>query len=300
MTGTSPTTCCGNVSIIGHPNVGKSTLLNHLIGYRLSAIVNKPQTTRNVIRGILTENNHQVIFLDTPGIHIKSKSLLNKTINREAISALEDVDVIVMMIEAMKWTDEDDFVLSRLKHSKRPVFLLVNKVDRVKDKDQLLGFMQSVAEKREFVEIFPISAHKGINTDAFLNALIPHLPESEFIYPEDHVTDKSIRFICAEFIREQVMIHLHQEIPYLTAVEIESFEENEKITNINATLWVGRKNQKGIVIGSKGETLKRIGTAARHTLEDFLQRKVFLKLWVKVEDDWHNNPKHLKELGITE
>lgn len=300
MTGTSPTTRCGNVSIIGHPNVGKSTLLNHLIGYRLSAIVNKPQTTRNVIRGILTENNHQIIFLDTPGIHIKSKSLLNKTINREAISALEDVDVIVMMIEAMKWTDEDDFVLSRLKHSTKPVFLLVNKVDRIKDKDQLLGFMQSVTEKREFVEIFPISAHKGINTDAFLHALIPRLPESEFIYPEDHVTDKSMRFICAEFIREQVMIHLHQEIPYLTAVEIESFEENEKITNINATLWVGRKNQKGIVIGSKGETLKRIGTAARHTLEDFLQRKVFLKLWVKVEDDWHNNPKHLKELGITE
>jgi len=300
MTEITPNTRCGNVSIIGHPNVGKSTLLNHLIGYRLSAIVNKPQTTRNVIRGILTEDDHQIIFLDTPGIHIKSKSLLNKTINREAISALEDVDVIVMMIEAMKWTDEDDFVLSRLQHSKLPVFLLVNKVDRVKDKDQLLGFMQSVAEKREFVEIFPISAHKGINTDAFLNALVPCLPKSEFIYPEDHVTDKSIRFICAEFIREQVMIHLHQEIPYLTAVEIESFEEDEKITNINATLWVGRKNQKGIVIGSKGETLKRIGTAARHTLEDFLQRKVFLKLWVKVEDDWHNNPKHLKELGITE
>lgn len=291
---------CGHVSIVGHPNVGKSTLMNHLIGYRLSAIVNKPQTTRNVIRGILTEDDYQIIFMDTPGIHIKSKSLLNKTINREAISALEDVDLVVMMVEALKWNDEDNFVLKRLENVKCPVFLLVNKVDRIKDKDQLLVYMQDVANKREFAEIFPVSASKGMNTDAFVDTMLPYLPESEFIYPEDHITDKSIKFICSEFIREQIMQNLHQEIPYLTAVEIETFEETEKLTTIHATIWVGRKNQKGIVIGNKGETLKRIGTAARHTLEDFLQQKVFLKLWVKVEDDWHNNPKHLKELGITE
>jgi GTP-binding protein Era len=225
---------------------------------------------------------------------------LNKTINREAISALEDVDLVVMMVEAMKWTDEDNFVLKRLENVKCPVFLLVNKVDRIKDKDQLLVFMQEVANKREFAEIFPVSASKGMNTDAFVDTMLPYLPEGEFIYPEDHITDKSIKFICSEFIREQIMQNLHQEIPYLTAVEIEKFEETAKLTTIHATIWVGRKNQKGIVIGNKGETLKRIGTAARHTLEDFLQQKVFLKLWVKVEDDWHNNPKHLKELGITE
>ena len=291
-------TRCGNVSIIGHPNVGKSTLMNQLIGYKVSAIANKPQTTRNVIRGILTEENHQIIFLDTPGIHIKSKSLLNKTINREAISALEMVDVVVMLVEAMDWRKEDDFVLQRLENVTCPVFLLVNKVDRIKQKDRLLSYMQELTEKYDFAEVFPISAEKGINTADFIRSLTKYLPESEFIYPEDYITDQSMRFICSEFIREQLMQNLHQEVPYLTAVEIETFEETDKITNIHATIWVGRKNQKGIIIGHKGETLKRIGSESRRTLESFLMSKVYLKLWVKVEDNWHNSPKHLKELGI--
>ena len=289
---------CGNVSIVGHPNVGKSTLMNQIIGYKVSAIANKPQTTRNVIRGILTEDKHQIIFLDTPGIHIKSKSLLNKTINREAISALETVDVVVMLVEAMDWTKEDDFVLKRLETVDCPVFLLVNKVDRVKQKDRLLGYMQEVSEKYAFAEVFPVSAEKGVNTESFVKSLISYLPESEFIYPEDYITDQPIRFICSEFIREQLMHNLHQEVPYLTAVEIEEFEETDTITNIHATIWVGKKNQKGIIIGHKGETLKRIGSESRRTLEAFLMNKVYLKLWVKVEDNWHNSPKHLKELGI--
>lgn len=290
---------CGNVSIVGHPNVGKSTLMNHLIGYKVSAIANKPQTTRNVIRGILTEDNHQIIFMDTPGIHIKSKSLLNKTINREAISALEDVDVVVMLVEAMVWTKEDDFVLKRLENVKCPVFLLVNKVDRIKQKDKLLAYMQEVSGKHDFSEVFPISASKGVNTEDFLRSLVKYLPESDFIYPEDYITDQSMRFICSEFIREQLMHNLHQEVPYLTAVEIETFEETDKITNIHATIWVGKKNQKGIIIGHKGETLKRIGSEARRSLEGFLMAKVYLKLWVKVEENWHNSAKHLKELGIS-
>lgn len=290
---------CGNVSIVGHPNVGKSTLMNHLIGYKVSAIANKPQTTRNVIRGILTEDNHQIIFMDTPGIHIKSKSLLNKTINREAISALEDVDVVVMLVEAMVWTKEDDFVLKRLENVKCPVFLLVNKVDRIKQKDKLLAYMQEVNLKYNFTEVFPISASRGVNTEDFLRSLVKYLPESDFIYPDDYITDQSMRFICSEFIREQLMHNLHQEVPYLTAVEIETFEETDKITNIHATIWVGKKNQKGIIIGSKGETLKRIGSEARRSLEEFLMAKVYLKLWVKVEENWHNSAKHLKELGIS-
>jgi len=289
---------CGNVSIIGHPNVGKSTLMNEIIGYKVSAIANKPQTTRNVIHGILTEKDHQIIFMDTPGIHIKSKSLLNKTINREAISALETVDVVVMLVEAMDWTKEDDFVLKRLENVSCPVFLLVNKVDRVKKKDRLLSYMQDVTEKYNFAEVFPVSAEKGINTQDFVKSLIKYLSESEFIYPEDYITDQSMRFICSEFIREQLMHNLHQEVPYLTAVEIEEFEETDKITKIHATIWVGRKNQKGIIIGHKGETLKRIGSESRRTLEEFLMNKVYLKLWVKVEENWHNNAKHLKELGI--
>jgi GTP-binding protein Era len=177
--------------------------------------------------------------------------------------------------------------------------LLVNKVDKVKQKDRLFAFMQEVNEKYDFAEMFPISAKKAVKTDDFVDSLAKYLPESEFIYPEDYVTDQSIRFICSEFIREQLMHNLHQEVPYLTAVEIEIFEETPTITNIHATIWVGKKNQKGIIIGKKGETLKRIGSEARRSLEEFLQCKVYLKLWVKVEENWHNSPKHLKELGIS-
>jgi len=293
---------CGTVSIIGRPNVGKSTLLNHLVGYKLSAIANKPQTTRTNIRGIVTEKNdtnaYQIIFTDTPGIHQNSKNLLNRTLNSEAVAAVEDVDAIVMIVEALKWTDEDDFVLSRLKHTTKPVFLLVNKVDRVQDKNRLFPYLQSLADKRDFSEIIPISATKGTNTDILIKALLKVLPKSEFIYPEDYITDKSVRFICGELIREQLVRNLHEELPYTTAVEIERFEETEKLVTIEAVIWTDRKNQKGIIIGKKGETLKRIGQSARYSLEEFLMKKVMLKQWVKVEENWQNNPKHLNELGI--
>ncbi len=293
---------CGTVSIIGRPNVGKSTLLNHLVGYKLSAIANKPQTTRTNIRGIVTEKNdtnaYQIIFTDTPGIHQNSKNLLNRTLNSEAVAAVEDVDAIVMIVEALKWTDEDDFVLSRLKHTTKPVFLLVNKVDRIQDKNRLFPYLQSLTEKRDFSEIIPISATKGTNTDILIKALLKVLPKSEFIYPEDYITDKSVRFICGELIREQLVRNLHEELPYTTAVEIERFEETEKLVTIEAVIWTDRKNQKGIIIGKKGETLKRIGQAARHSLEAFLMKKVMLKQWVKVEENWQNNPKYLNELGI--
>ena len=293
---------CGTVSIIGRPNVGKSTLLNHLVGYKLSAIANKPQTTRTNIRGIVTDKldktHYQIIFTDTPGIHQNSKNLLNRTLNSEAVAAVEDVDAIVMIVEALKWTDEDDFVLSRLKHTTKPVFLLVNKVDRIQDKNRLFPYLQELTEKREFTEIIPISATRGTNTDILIDSLLKALSVSEFIYPEDHITDKSVRFICGELIREQLVRNLHEELPYTTAVEIESFKETEKLVTIEAVIWTDRKNQKGIIIGKKGEALKRIGQAARHSLEEFLMKKVMLKQWVKVEENWQNNPRHLNELGI--
>ena len=248
-----PSTRCGHVSIIGHPNVGKSTLMNHVIGYKVSAIANKPQTTRNVIRGILTEDKHQIVFMDTPGIHIQSKSLLNKTINREAIAALETVDLVVMLVEAMTWTKEDDFVLKRIENVTCPVFLLVNKVDRIKKKDKLLHYMQTVSQKYDFAEVFPLSATKGINVDAFVKATLPFLPENDFIYPEDFITDQSVRFLCSEFIREQLMHNLHQEVPYLTAVEIELFEEDTGLTRIHATIWVGRKIKKALLLAKKAK-----------------------------------------------
>ncbi len=293
---------CGTVSIIGRPNVGKSTLLNFLVGYKLSAIANKPQTTRTNIRGIVTDKKetiaYQIIFTDTPGIHQNSKNLLNRTLNSEAVAAVEDVDAIVMIVEALKWTDEDEFVLSRLKHTTKPVLLLVNKVDRIQDKNRLFPYLQEVTQKRDFHDIIPVSASKGINTDALIDSLLTVLPEGDFIYPEDHITDKSIRFICSELIREQLVRNLHEELPYTTAVEIEKFEETEKLVTIEAVIWTDRKNQKGIIIGKKGETLKRIGQSARRSLEEFLMKKVMLKQWVKVEENWQNNPRHLNELGI--
>ncbi len=295
---------CGTVSIIGRPNVGKSTLLNHLVGYKLSAIANKPQTTRTNIRGIVTEldkkddSGYQLIFTDTPGIHLNSKNLLNRTLNSEAVAAVEDVDAIIMIVEALKWTDEDDFVLSRLKHTNKPVILLLNKVDRIQEKDRLFPYLEKVGAKREFTDIIPVSASKGINTDIVIESLLKIVPESDFIYPEDHITDKSVRFICGELIREQLVLNLHEELPYTTAVEIEVFEETDKLVTIEVVIWTDRKNQKGIIIGKKGETLKRIGQSARRSLEEFLMKKVMLKQWVKVEENWQNNPRHLNELGI--
>ncbi len=301
---------CGHVPIVGHPNVGKSTLLNLLVGYKLSAIANKPQTTRTNLRGIVTgkqrlkvrgqekDIHYQLIITDTPGIHQRSGNALNQVLNKEAVASLEQADAVVMMVEAGKWTGEDDLVLLRLSEVTCPVFLLVNKIDNIKPREKLLAYLQEASSKRDFEAIFPVSATRKINTDAVLQGLIPCLPESEFIYPEDYITDQPVKAICSELIREQLVLYLHQEIPYTTAVDIEKFEESEKLTTIHATIWVGKKGQKGIVIGKKGETLKRIGSSARIALEDFLDQKVMLKLWVKVEENWQNNPKHLSDLGI--
>ncbi len=288
----------GHIAIAGRPNVGKSTLMNHLIGFKVSATANKPQTTRHNIRGILTEQDYQLVFLDTPGIHKTSKSLLNKTINLEAVAALEGVDAVVMMVEAMRWTEEDELVLSRLKHVQCPVFLAANKVDHVKHKQQLFAWLEMVTAKREFTGLFPLSATKGINTAELKAELVKVTPVGDWQYAEDDVTDQSTRFICAELIREQLMTFLNQELPYSTAVDLETFEDKPNITEINAVIWVSRDNQKGIVIGHKGEMLKRIGSSARIALEAFLERKVMLKLWVRVEENWENSPKHLHSQGI--
>ena len=290
---------CGYVAIVGRPNVGKSTLMNHLIGFKVSAIANKPQTTRHSIRGILTEGDYQIIFVDTPGIHRTSKSLLNKTINREAVASIEGVDAVVMIVEAMRWQDEDNLVLERIAHVQCPVFLIANKVDKIEKKEKLFGWLPEVLSKYPFKEIFPLSATKGTNTEQLKNALAKVMPVQDWVYAEDDVTDQSTRFICGELIREQLMTYLHQEMPYSTAVEIETFTEKSHITEINAVIWVSRENQKGIVIGNKGDTLKRIGSSARISLEAFLERKVMLKLWVRVEENWENSPRHLQSLGIS-
>ncbi|MCL4168637.1 UNVERIFIED_CONTAM: hypothetical protein GTU68_021701 [Idotea baltica] len=289
---------CGYVSIIGRPNVGKSTLLNLFVGYKISAIANKPQTTRTNIRGIVTKDYYQLIFTDTPGIHQQSKNLLNMALNTEAVAALESVDAIVMIVEALKWTDEDELVLKRLKHIKAPVYLLVNKVDRIPQKERLFPYLEEMATKYDFKEIIPGSADKDVNTDRLLELLVESSPEDEWAYDEDSITDQSVRFICAELIREQLVTNLHQELPYFTAVNIERYEETDRHVEIDAVIWVARESQKGIIIGKKGETLKRIGTGARRSIEEFVDKKVVLKQWVKLEEDWQNNPRNLQDLGI--
>lgn len=290
---------CGQVAIVGRPNVGKSTLMNQLVEFKVSATANKPQTTRHNIRGILTEDTYQIIFVDTPGIHRTSKSLLNKTINLEAVAALEGVDAIVMLVEALRWTDEDELVLRRIAHTTCPVFLVANKVDRVEQKEKLLTWLPTILAKYPFREIFPLSATKGTNMAALKAALVKVMPVQPWLYAEDEVTDQSTRFIAGELIREQLMTYLHQEMPYSTAVEVEKFTETPTLTEIHAVIWVSREGQKGIIIGKKGEALKRIGSSARIALEAFLQTKVMLKLWVRVEENWENSPRHLHTLGIS-
>jgi GTP-binding protein Era len=291
-------TRCGYVAIIGRPNVGKSTLLNYLVGYRISAIVNKPQTTRTNVRGIVTQDNHQIVFTDTPGIHHDSKTLMNKTLNIAAVAALDSVDAVVMLVEALKWTAEDDLVLKRVHDMTCPVLLLINKVDRIIEKERLFSYIEAVKGKRDFAEIIPISAIKGINTKELLEKLKLTLPISKYAYDEDSITDQTLRSICSEIVREQLMDQLHQELPYSIAVRIEKFEEMPRRVNIYATIWVGKTRQKGMVIGKKGRTLKRVGTNARIIMEKLLEKKVVLKTFVKVEENWQNNPRHLEELGI--
>lgn len=289
---------CGYAALVGRPNVGKSTLLNQLVGYKVSAIADKPQTTRYRIEGIVTREDHQIVFVDTPGLHRGGKALLNRVINAQARAALEEVDVIVWLVEAGRWTEEDDYVLQLLERVAQPVVLAVNKIDRLPRREEVLGFIASVKDRRDFRAIVPLAALPGENLDRLEKAVVELLPESDFIYPEDQITDRPVRFIAAELIREQIMRLLQEEVPYSVAIEIESFEEEPGLTRIAAVVLVEREGQKGIVIGKQGAMLKRIGTAARHSLEEFLGGKVFLKLWVKVSADWQEDQRRLARLGF--
>lgn len=292
------TTRCGYIALVGRPNVGKSTLLNRLVGYRVSAIANKPQTTRYRIEGIVTEDERQLIFVDTPGLHRGVKGRMNKALNAVAVAALQEVDVAVFVVEAGRWSEEDEHVLRLIGDSKRPVLLAINKVDQLKDKGGLLAFIDGLRARHPFTDIVPISAQDGTNLDRFKDAIARLLPESEFMYPQDQITDQPVRFIAAEMIREQIMRLLHKEVPYAVAVEIERFEEGEDLVRIEAVILVEREGQKAIVIGRQGSMLKRIGSQAREVLEHFLEKKVFLQLFVKVSENWSEDARKLARLGI--
>ena len=291
---------CGYVAIVGRPNVGKSTLLNRLIGQKISITSRKPQTTRHRILGIKTVDGAQLVFVDTPGVHRDGKRAINRHMNRTALAAIQDVDAIVFVVDGLEWTDEDQLVLDALKGIKTPVILALNKVDTLPQKEVLLPYLQQLGEKMQFAEVFPLSAQKGTNVDVLENKLIELLPQGEPIFAEDQVTDRSERFLAAEFIREKLMRSLGQEIPYALTVEIEQFKMDGALRRVAAVIFVEREGQKRIVIGKAGQGLKEVGRQAREQMERTFGSKVFLELWVKVREGWSDDERALRSLGYTD
>lgn len=290
-------TRCGYVAIIGRPNVGKSTLLNHILGQKISITSRKPQTTRHRVLGIKTEGQVQTIFVDTPGLHQGMDKAINRYMNRAASSAITDVDVVVFVVEKGKWTDADEWVLGQVQRAQCPVLLVVNKVDQMEDKSKLLPFIKSCEEKMNFAEIVPVSALNGSNLDSLESCINSRLPEETHFFPEDQITDRSQRFMAAEMVREKITRQLGEELPYAMTVEIEEFKDSGKSLHIHALILVEREGQKRIVIGSKGSRLRLIGQEARLDMENMFERKVMLKLWVKVKSGWSDDERALRSLG---
>ena len=288
---------CGYVAIIGRPNVGKSTLINRLMGIKLSITSRRAQTTRDRILGIKTLDHAQIILLDTPGIHRSGERALNRVMNRAATGAIEGVDLIVLVSEALRWGPDDEYILTRIQAAKAPVVLVVNKVDLVPNKDQLLPFLAARSAEFEYRDVIPMSARRARDVNRLQDCIISYLPEAPAEYAEDEYTDRSIRFLCCETIREKLIRQLGQEIPHRLAVELIQFEQLPDQHRIEATLWVESKGQKNIVIGAKGAVLKQAGIEARQVMEKLLQTKVHLGLWVKVRGGWSNDEQFLGTLG---
>lgn len=288
---------CGYVAIVGRPNVGKSTLLNHLLGQKISITSRKPQTTRHQVLGIKTEDDTQIIFVDTPGLHKAEDKAINRYMNRAASSALRDVDVVIMVVDRTAWTDEDERVLAEVKAQSRPVILAVNKVDLLADKNVLLPHLEQLVEKADFNAVVPLSALRNQQTDALEKLIREHLPESPYFFPEDQITDRSQRFLAAEIVREKIMRQLGEELPYATTVEIEAFSQEGAVLHIAALILVERKGQKKILIGTGGERLRSIGSEARKDMERLFDSKVMLKLWIKVKSGWSDDERALRSLG---
>ncbi|MGD8177025.1 GTPase Era [Marinimicrobium sp. ARAG 43.8] len=297
MSETSLPTRCGYVAIVGRPNVGKSTLLNHMLGQKVSITSRKPQTTRNNVRGIKTDGTNQIVFVDTPGLHQGQKKAINRYMNQAATSAIRDVDAVVFLVDRLTWTDEDEMVAQRLEGLRCPLIIAINKVDKVDDKNSLLPHLQVLGERFPQAEIIPLSALRNTNLDRLEALLITHLPESEHFYPDDQLTDRSSRFMAAEMVREKVTRQLGDELPYQMAVEIEEFKDDGKTLHISALILVERDGQKRILIGERGERIKQIGQQARLDMENLFGQKVMLKLWVKVKSGWSDDSRALRSLG---
>ena len=288
----------GFVALVGRPNVGKSTLLNALVGEKLSIVTPRPQTTRHRVLGLLNGPDYQIAFVDTPGLHLGAQRALNRAMNRTAAAALVDADLLVFVVEATRFTDEDAMALERVKASGLPALAIVSKIDRMKRRDLLLPFIAELASRHAFAEILPLSAAKDVNVARLVELIVQRLPESEALYPPEQRTDRSIEFQIAETIREKLTLELVQELPYGIAVQIERLAEEEGQLVVDATIWVDRAGQKPIVIGARGERLKRVGRAARMELNSRLDKRLHLQLWVKVRDDWADNAEALRSLGL--
>ena len=295
----------GYVSVIGRPNVGKSTLINQVLKQKLSIVSHKPQTTRHQILAIHSTSEGQMVFIDTPGIHNQKGTALNKHLNQTAQSSSHGVDVVLFLVEALKWTDEDLRAAKIVQQSSAKKILVVNKVDKIKNKQQLIPFVEKILAEFEFDAIHYVSALKNKQIDPMVEVVFNFLPIGEAIFDEEQISDRSTRFFVSELIREQLMERFNQELPYSVTVNIEAYEIKESeskgpIHHIHAVIWVERKNQKGIIIGHNGEAIKQIGVNARQEIQKFIEAKVNLKLWVKVQSSWTDDIRAIEALGYND
>lgn len=290
----------GYAVLVGRPNVGKSTLLNRLLGQKLAITSHKPQTTRHRILGIRSQDDGQIVFIDTPGIHERGGKAMNQYLNRTAHTSLLDVDVAIFVVQALAWTAEDERVLSAIERAAVPTIAAVNKVDLISPKEKLLPFMQTLAARYPFAEMLPVSASEGENVEALVQTVMQRLPEGEPIFPDDQISDRSERFFAAELLREQLIRRYHRELPYSVTVEIERFEEADGRYDIGAVIWVERESQRAILLGKGGEAMKQTATAARLAMNDFFQTRVHLEVWIKVKKSWSSDEASLVSLGYTD
>ena len=288
---------CGYVAIVGRPNVGKSTLLNHLLGQKISITSRKPQTTRHQVLGIKTSEQNQIIFVDTPGLHRDEPKAINRYMNKAASAAIRDVDLIVFVVDRTAFTDEDKMVLEQIRQSALPTLLVVNKVDLLDDKTKLLPHLQTLADMGDFKAILPLSALRNHNIPELEQEILKFLPESDYFFPEEQLTNRSQRFLAAEIVREKIMRQLGEELPYSVTVEIEEFALDKAVLHISALIFVERKGQKIILVGEGGSRLRSIGTDARRDMELLFDNKVMLRLWVKVKSGWSDDERALRSLG---